>query len=496
MDAKKVASLRKAVEVMMSRSMSARDSADYRRSWEYWAAMHAYFGTGTKSGTAEDFARRPGRAGFAGQPNLTLPPSPAGVARDVWDKCEHGTPHFVTWHRMYLHFFEQVLREAAQDPTLSLPYWDYTDPKQGALPEIFRDEFLDPQRTVRNPLYTSLRTPGLNGGLVEVAAQARTAHSALQNSEFFKRTAPAGQPDPRDSFSELLEVEPHGNIHCAVGSACSGPLMGSVPTSARDPIFYLHHANIDRLWTCWSKHWGQNANPVGDKNWMDKTFDFIDAQGAKASMAVRELFDPNGPVKVVYDRETNCSPEPLPQPAMAVARHQGKTSATLRPLSASSQPVAITGRPQRVPLAVHPQAGATLQSMEKFSVDSPREVLLRLTGVSARTPPGVLLTVYLSDAESTERRQLVGSLSFFGDFDGHAGHGAAERSYVLPASKAAANLLAQGTPLSRIQVLLVPGLGVTGRTEDQVAAQFSKESELRIRRVDLVVRQRLGLLQK
>jgi tyrosinase len=44
----------------------------------------------------------------------------------------------------------------------------------------------------------------------------------------------------------VLEVSPHGGVHVAVGG-----WMSSFDTAARDPIFWLHHANIDRLWEAW-----------------------------------------------------------------------------------------------------------------------------------------------------------------------------------------------------------------------------------------------------
>ena len=43
----------------------------------------------------------------------------------------------------------------------------------------------------------------------------------------------------------------HGSVHVRTGGD-----MGGVPTAAYDPIFYLHHANIDRLWADW-----QTAHP-------------------------------------------------------------------------------------------------------------------------------------------------------------------------------------------------------------------------------------------
>ena len=51
--------------------------------------------------------------------------------------------------------------------------------------------------------------------------------------------------------SNQLEGQPHGVMHCAVGDGCSIPHMGWVPLAGNDPLFYMHHANIDRLWQCW-----------------------------------------------------------------------------------------------------------------------------------------------------------------------------------------------------------------------------------------------------
>ncbi len=43
----------------------------------------------------------------------------------TWCACEHDTPQFLTWHRMFLWYFERVLRQASGDRSLTLPYWDY-----------------------------------------------------------------------------------------------------------------------------------------------------------------------------------------------------------------------------------------------------------------------------------------------------------------------------------------------------------------------------------
>src|SRR5690349_17352307 len=49
-DPKRLDALRSAVGAMKSRSSAANTSADYRRSWEYWSAMHGFYGPKAKSG--------------------------------------------------------------------------------------------------------------------------------------------------------------------------------------------------------------------------------------------------------------------------------------------------------------------------------------------------------------------------------------------------------------------------------------------------------------
>jgi tyrosinase len=60
-------------------------------------------------------------------------------------------------------------------------------------------------------------------------------------------------------------------VHVSIGG-----WMGSVPTAAQDPIFYLHHANIDRLWNAWLKQGGGRSNPLTDNAWKTTKFLFFD----------------------------------------------------------------------------------------------------------------------------------------------------------------------------------------------------------------------------
>jgi tyrosinase len=139
--------------------------------------------------------------------------------------CPHMMPYFCAWHRGYLYYFEQQLRTVSGDSSLTLPYWDYYS--HPSIP----DEFLD--AASGNPLYVSGRVNS-------------NVQSALTLAPF----APNVVNFPRgtsNSYEASFESAPHNPIHNLIGG-----WMADMQ-SPTDPIFYLHHANVDRLWDAWSQ---------------------------------------------------------------------------------------------------------------------------------------------------------------------------------------------------------------------------------------------------
>jgi len=91
-----------------------------------------------------------------------------------------------------------------------------------------------------------------------------------------------------------LELQPHDIIHGAVGGrgSVAQHWMSFPATAARDPIFWLHHAMIDRLWNRWLAQPGTQGNPVGNSVWMNTSFTFFDGNGAQVSIVVRTSWTP------------------------------------------------------------------------------------------------------------------------------------------------------------------------------------------------------------
>jgi tyrosinase len=137
--------------------------------------------------------------------------------------CPHGSPYFISWHRGYLYFFEQQLRLASGDPTLNLPYWDYF--KSSTVPAEFTDS------SAGNPLY--LTRTGAN------------VYNALTLWPFAPEVYNF-QRGTTNSFEERIESAPHNPVHDLIGG------IMSTMQSPLDPIFCLHHANIDRLTHAWA----------------------------------------------------------------------------------------------------------------------------------------------------------------------------------------------------------------------------------------------------
>lgn len=176
--------------------------------------------------------------------------------RPLWGTCEHGSLHFLSWHRFYLYYFERILRAASGSPTLMLPFWNWTADR--AVPAPFRDS------TAGNSLFVSQRSSGINGGAL-LPASAVSPAAALAVTSY-------------NGFTGSLEGSPHGSVHVSVGG-----WMSSFNTAGQDPIFWLHHCNIDRLWDAWLAQGGGRANP-SDAAWLNQEFSFFDETKAQKTV--------------------------------------------------------------------------------------------------------------------------------------------------------------------------------------------------------------------
>lgn len=273
-------------------AMKAKGIAD-PLSWRYQAAIHDYIRSQDPFAAASD----------------ALPP--AAEQTRFWRQCQHGSWFFLPWHRMYLHFFERiVMAEVARlggPRDWALPYWNYSASTAAArLPAAFRSPTLSNGST--NHLFVAQRHPDANGGGDFATAAETDIRSCLREASFAATSGSAGFGGPQTAFEHSggnigsLEGVPHGSMHVAVSGPSANGFMGSFTRAPLDPIFWLHHCNIDRLWDVWLQRVNSHANP-GGTNWLsDVPFSFHDAAGAIVEMRpVQVLSTIAAPLEYVYD---------------------------------------------------------------------------------------------------------------------------------------------------------------------------------------------------
>jgi hypothetical protein len=259
------------------RAMRARALTD-PRGWEYQAAVHGRSGT-----------------------------PPAGV---VWNECQHGSWHFLPWHRAFLYYFEEIVRaevvRQGGPSDWALPYWNYAVSGRNILPPAFREPTM-PDGTA-NPLFVTQRNPGINTGS-PLPSTATDATAALAFTTFTPPPAPGfggGRTTPQHFFNlhGELEFTPHGDVHVLVGGWMSNPNL-----AALDPIFWLHHANIHRRWASWLALGGGRADP-SDAAWRDTSWRLHDADGNPVTITTGQVLDAVGQLGYVYQDGVAASAAP------------------------------------------------------------------------------------------------------------------------------------------------------------------------------------------
>ncbi|KAJ3048146.1 hypothetical protein HK097_010845 [Rhizophlyctis rosea] len=174
----------------------------------------------------------------------------------------HGNAAFPPWHRVFLTAFEDALRSECKY-TEALPYWDWS---------------VDSQAPERSPVWKSFGGDGKGGKLADGpfagwVGTFPTKHNVNRN---FKTAAKVGKSSSGsmmaahyspaeiqfilnrgtyNDFRRTLETHPHNQVHNSVGGDMGNPMM-----SSNDPVFWLHHCNIDRLWAKWQATHPKVAN--------------------------------------------------------------------------------------------------------------------------------------------------------------------------------------------------------------------------------------------
>jgi hypothetical protein len=175
---------------------------------------------------------------------------------------QHGTWRFLPWHRCQMYWFERIVAALSGKADFAMPYWDWQ--ANGKLAPAF----LDPS----SPFFHAGRNPDLAAfDFVRNREQLWQGDWAnVFQGSFNSFVGFAGD-------SGAVETSGHSYVHVMVGGD-----MGDPATAPKDPLFWFHHANIDRVWAAWQTR-AEARGVQMDEAWLAEPFDmFADERGANA----------------------------------------------------------------------------------------------------------------------------------------------------------------------------------------------------------------------
>lgn len=474
-------------------------------SWRFWAGMHGYH-----EGLWEFYRYKA---------NNEEVPAEADFDR-YWLQCQHGSWYFLPWHRGYLIGFEQLVRSTIKGlggpEDWTLPYWNYFKPGQNNLPPAFASRTW-PDGIGTNPLFVEQRwgPDPRHPGRVFIPLQAVNL-DALTISEF-TGVASGGDPgfggvdtgfEHNGDVHGDLEGQPHDQVHGFVGGEKEFPgnprplpgLMSAPQTAGLDPIFWLHHANIDRLWEVWRRTDPNNQDPE-EASWRDgpaslgqHAFVVPRPDGTPWEFTPGEMSD-FAKLDYTYDDFTPAGapaggnagiaagPASGPTPdgggtgAGAMAQSKGSSQGSVELVGASQLPLPVTGSGAETSVELDPTMGAKVAG-KLAAGPAPgakaEKVLLNLENVRGYSDATVLQVYVQFPAKSGTAaiERPVGSIGLFGvtkATEPEAGHVGNGLSYVLNITKAFSEAASSvDADLSKIGVRLEPVAPVKASAEVKV----------------------------
>ena len=233
----------------------------------------------------------------------------------------HGGPAFLPWHRYCLRHLEHHLQMV--DPSVTLPYWDWTVDRSPTGPP-WTEDFMGgvgrerdgqvmkgPFAYVNGDWPITVKTFGREPDFLtrfyrspDLLPKPREVRRVLQRVPYDARPWNF-RTDPQQSFRSDLEGYPHSTPHMVIGGNMTG---GGSPN---DPVFFLHHANVDRLWAWWQKlhpdEWyrPRTGGPEGH-NRDDRMWPW---RGKEPPVTPRSVLDHHA-MGYAYDDEADWAPDP------------------------------------------------------------------------------------------------------------------------------------------------------------------------------------------
>ena len=379
-------------------------------------------------------------------------------ALTAWNTCQHGNFFFLSWHRMYLYWFERIVRSQSGLASWALPFWNYkpTPADPVAANRVLPLPFRSPANEATNPLFTTHRNATINAGTGSLSATICDPSVALMQTAF---TGPAVNFGGNNPGTGQLENRPHNNVHVAIGG-----WMGDPDTAAQDPIFWLHHANIDRYWNVWLKQGGGRADPTNNTTWRNRVFTFFNEAGKPVTMTACDILNASAQLHYTYQGEPpqvtqSCPPKITVPPLRFVERAINIPIPDPEMIINEARPVTRVMQMKAVPAEVMREAKAVIAAPDK-------NLVLNFGSITADAQPGTVFEVWIgtegTPGPGVAGSRKIGDLALFAVGVGrHAQH--EKESFSFKLDESVGPLLAKGAADIRVSVIPIDPVDVGGK---------------------------------
>jgi tyrosinase len=225
----------------------------------------------------------------------------AGPAKPVstWDRfvawhhaamgVAHSGPFFLPWHRVMLRTLERLLQQVLGETNFGLPYWDWAADGQRTRSQqlnsaVWADACMGRASSAPGPFTLAAFPVRLAVNAQNMFAQTNRALernrgvgvSSIPSPMLPKKAATAAAVNASPAFPydsapwnrsssgfrcRLEGWNPPNNLHNLVHIWVGGDMLPA--SSPNDPVFFLHHCNVDRLWEAWMQRNGRVYLPGG-----------------------------------------------------------------------------------------------------------------------------------------------------------------------------------------------------------------------------------------
>lgn len=212
----------------------------------------------------------------------------------------HASWLFFSFHRWYMYFHERILAHLLEDDSFALPFWNYDHPDGMTIPDAYMmypnltDPYRDPSHLPPSKIMVDFyyMNASIRTAEEQTAANLATIYRMVTGAT--TQLSFHGQPYRKDDQPEpgfgTMETMPHNSVHGWTGDQyqVGSKDMGTLYAAGRDPVFYTHHANLDRLWEVWKS---LGNDDIDDSDYLQSEFVFYDEYAQLIKVNISDSLD-------------------------------------------------------------------------------------------------------------------------------------------------------------------------------------------------------------